>query len=120
MANHGLDPSHSAPDDLARQAAAEYLHELLLRPGRQRRTWERYAERIRQGQVNQLAVAEVLARYLWQHPRRRGDGDLLPRQLVVRISCGGTAAKSRQGDWRISGQSPCPARLAISPSMTIG
>jgi hypothetical protein len=81
MANHGLDPSHSAPDDLARQAAAEYLHELLLRPGRRRRTWEQYAERTRPGQVNQLAVAEVLARYLWQHPRRRGDGDLLPRQL---------------------------------------
>src|SRR3984885_15945768 len=58
MAHYGLDPSRSAPDDLARQAAAEYLHELLLRPGRQRRTWERYAERIRQGQVNQLAVVE--------------------------------------------------------------
>src|ERR1700683_1523105 len=81
MAHYGLDPSHSAPDDLARQAAAEHLHELLLRPGRLRRTWERYAERTRQGQVNQLAVAEVLARYLWQHPRRRGDDDLLPRQL---------------------------------------
>jgi hypothetical protein len=81
MANHGIDPSRSGPDDLARQAAAEYLHELLLRPGRQRRTWEQYAERTRHGQVNQLAVAEVLARYLWQHPRRRGDGDLLPRQL---------------------------------------
>ena len=81
MANYGPDPSRSAPDDLARQAAAEYLHELLLRPGRPRRTWEQYAERTRQGQVNQLAVAEVLARHLWQHPRRRGDGDLLPRQL---------------------------------------
>src|ERR1700727_3413605 len=81
MANHSLDPSHSAPDDLARQAAAEYLHALLLRPGRRRRTWEQYAERTRPGQVNQLAVAEVLARYLWQDARRRGDGDLLPRQL---------------------------------------
>ena len=81
MAHHGPDPSPAAPDDLARQAAAEYLHELLLRPGRTRRTWEQYAERTRLGQVNQLAVAEVLARHLWQHPRRRGDGDLLPRQL---------------------------------------
>ncbi|MFY9773018.1 MAG: hypothetical protein WAK28_00410, partial [Trebonia sp.] len=77
MASHGLDRSHSAPDDLARQAAAEYLRELLLRPGRPRRTWEQYAERTRHGQVNQLAVAEVLARHLWQHPRRRRDGDLL-------------------------------------------
>ena len=81
MANHGPDPSPAAPDDLARQAAAEYLHELLLRPGRTRRTWEQYAERTRLGQVNQLAGGEVLARHLWQHPRRRGDGDLLPRQL---------------------------------------
>jgi hypothetical protein len=81
MAGYGLDPPHSAPDGLARQAAAEYLRELLLRPGRPRRTWEQYAERTRQGQVNQLAVAEVLARHLWQHPRRHKDGDLLPRQL---------------------------------------
>ena len=81
MASYSLDPLHSAPDGLARQATAEYLRELLLRPGRPRRTWEQYAERTRQGQVNQLAVAEVLARHLWQHPRRHKDGDLLPRQL---------------------------------------
>jgi hypothetical protein len=81
MASYGLDPSPSAPDDLARHAAAGYLRELLLRPGRPRRTWEQYAERTRHGQVNQLAVAEVLARHRWRHPRRPGDGDLLPRQL---------------------------------------
>jgi hypothetical protein len=80
MATYGLDPLHSSPGS-ARQAAAEYLRELLLRPGRLRRTWEQYAERNRQGQVNQLAVAEVLARHLWRHPRRTGDGDLQPHQL---------------------------------------
>jgi hypothetical protein len=79
--SHGLDSPHAAPDGLARQAAGEYLRELLLRPGRPRRTWEQYAERTRQGQVNQLAVAEVLAQHLWRHPKRPGDGDLLPRQL---------------------------------------
>jgi hypothetical protein len=63
------------------QAAAAYIRELLLRPGRYRRTWEQYAERSRAGQVNQLAVAEVLAHYLWQHPRAAGDVDVLPRQL---------------------------------------
>ena len=31
--------------------------------------------------MNQLAVAEVLAHYLWQHPRAKGDIDVLPRQL---------------------------------------
>jgi hypothetical protein len=81
MATYGLHPLQSAPDGLAQQAAAEYLRELLLRPGQPRRTWEQYAERNRQGQVNQLAVAEVLARHLWRHPRRAGDGDVLPRQL---------------------------------------
>lgn len=57
------------------------MRELLLRPGRYRRKWEQYAERSRQGQVNQLAVAEVLAHYLWEHPRAPGDLDVLPRQL---------------------------------------
>ena len=86
MASYGSDPLHPVPDGLARQAAGEYLRELLLRPGRPRRTWEQYAERTRQGQVNQLAVAEVLARHLWRHPRRTGDGDLLPRQLKDTIA----------------------------------
>ena len=63
------------------QAAAAYVRELLLRPGLYRRKWEQYAQRTRQGQVNQLAVAEVLAHYLWEHPRTRGDLDVLPRQL---------------------------------------
>jgi hypothetical protein len=62
-------------------AAAAYLCELLLRPGQYRRKWEQYAERSRAGQVNQLAVAEVLAHYLWQHPRTDGDAGVLPRQL---------------------------------------
>jgi hypothetical protein len=64
-----------------RQAAAAYLRELLLRPGRYRRRWEQHAERSRPGQVNQLAVAEVLARYRWSHPRAPGDNDVLARQL---------------------------------------
>ena len=63
------------------QAAGAYLRELLLRPGRFRRKWEQYAERSRAGQVNRLAVAEVLAHYLWEHPRAEGDADVLPRQL---------------------------------------
>jgi hypothetical protein len=62
-------------------AAATYLRELLLRPGRPRRTWEQFSERARVHQINQLAVAEVLAHHLWQHPRKAGDSDLLPRQL---------------------------------------
>jgi hypothetical protein len=67
--------------DAYRQAAAAYLRELLLRPGRYRRRWEQYAERSRAGQVNHLAVAEVLARYRWSHPRTQSDNDMLARQL---------------------------------------
>src|SRR5260370_8444911 len=65
------------------QAAASYIRELLLRPGRYRRKWEQYAERGRAVQVNQLAVAEVLAHYLWQHPRAQGNLDVRPRQLTA-------------------------------------
>ena len=75
-----LTPGESATPTGA-QAAAAYIRELLLRPGRYRRKWEQYAERSRLGQVNQLAVAEVLAHYLWEHPRGQGDVDVLPRQL---------------------------------------
>jgi hypothetical protein len=75
-----MTPGYSASPNGA-QAASSYLRELLLRPGRYRRKWEQYAERSRKGQVNQLAVAEVLAHYLWEHPRSKGDADVLPRQL---------------------------------------
>jgi len=37
--------------------------------------------RSRPGEITQLAVAQVLARYLWSHPRAAGDEDALPRQL---------------------------------------
>ena len=79
----GVTPGSTAPPDPATgaQSAAAYLRQLLLRPGRYRRKWEQYAERSRLGQVNQLAVAEVLAHYLWEHPRAQGDVDVLPRQL---------------------------------------
>jgi hypothetical protein len=70
-----------AQTDTSRQAAAAYLRELLLRPGRYRPRWEQYAERSRSGQVNQLAIAEVLARHLRNHPRTTADADALPRQL---------------------------------------
>ena len=37
--------------------------------------------RSRAGEITQLAVAQVLARHLWSHPRVTGDADALPRQL---------------------------------------
>jgi hypothetical protein len=64
-----------------RQAAGRYLRELLLRPGRYRQLWESRAERTRPGAINHLAVADVLARHLWESPRASGDSDVLAHQL---------------------------------------
>ena len=69
------------PSAAGRRAAARYLVELLLRPGRYRRLWEKFAERTRPGEINQLAVAETLAHHLWDFPRSPSDADVLPRQL---------------------------------------
>lgn len=69
------------PSSAGRQAAASYLRELLYRPGRYRRMWEQRAVRIRAGEINQLAVAETLARYLWNNPREEGHGDVVAHQI---------------------------------------
>jgi hypothetical protein len=69
------------PSARGRQAAASYLRELLLRPGRYRRIWEQHAMRIRAGEINQLAVGEALAAYLWCNPRETGDSDVTAHQL---------------------------------------
>src|SRR5258708_28435390 len=75
-----------APSAAGRRAAASYLRELLQRPGGYRRQWEQHVVRARPGEITQLAVAEVLARYLWSYPRVPGDADVLPRQLKDTVS----------------------------------
>ncbi len=78
-------------------ATAAYLRELLLQPGRYRQRWVQYAERTRPGEINQLAVADVLAHYLWRNPRNAGDVDVLPRQLkdtVLRAISGRMLSKA--------------------------
>jgi hypothetical protein len=75
-----------APSAPGRRAAASYLRELLLRPGRYRRIWERHAVRIRTGEINQLAVGEALARHLWSYPRETGNGDVTAHQLKDTIA----------------------------------
>ena len=69
-----------------RGVAASYLRQLLLKPGSYRRLWEQHVVRARHGDINQLAVAEVLARHLWSYPRRAGDAEVLPRQLKDSVS----------------------------------
>jgi hypothetical protein len=75
-----------APAGGGRRAAAAYLRELLAEQGRYRRLWEQHAVRSRAGEINQLAVAELLARHLWNHPRVAGDQDVLARQLKDTVS----------------------------------
>ena len=89
--------SGSKPAQGDHAAAAEYLRDLLLQPGRHRQRWAQYAERTRSGEINQLAVADVLAHYLWDHPRTPRDLDVLPRQLkdtVMRAISGKVLSKS--------------------------
>ena len=69
------------PSAAGRRAAARYLRELLLRPGRYCRIWARHATRIRAGEINQLAVGEALARHLWNYPRAAGDTEVTAHQL---------------------------------------
>jgi hypothetical protein len=74
------------PAAAGRRAASAYLRELLQRPGGYRRMWEQHVLRTRSGEINQLAVAEVLARRLWSYPRVPGDVDVLPHQLKDTVS----------------------------------
>jgi len=67
-----------------RRAASAYLQQLLLKPGQYRQAWERHVVRARPGSINQLAVAEVLARYLGsQGP---SDAALRPLQMKDTVS----------------------------------
>ena len=80
-----MPPSNTVRPD-GRRAASDYLQQLLLKPGGYRQEWERYATRERRGTVNQLAVAEVLARHLWSAPRTPGDSGATPHQLKDTVS----------------------------------
>jgi hypothetical protein len=70
----------------SRRAASDYLQQLLLKPGRYRQSWEQYVSRERRGTINQLAVAEVIARHLWSAPRGPQDIGVTPHQLKDTVS----------------------------------
>jgi hypothetical protein len=82
----GLMPHPDAKRRESRRAASHYLHELLLKPGAYRQSWERYVSRERRGTINQLAVAEVIARHLWSVPRSPADAQITPHQLKDTVS----------------------------------
>jgi hypothetical protein len=79
-------PRTNAARPDGRRAASDYLRELLLKPGGYRSAWEQYATRERRGTINQLAVAEVLARHLQSAPRTTTDPTVTPHQLKDTVS----------------------------------
>ncbi len=87
------DAAHPA----GQRAAADYLRGLLLKPGKYRQTWEQHAVRSREGVVNQLAVAEVLAGHQRSAGARGPDVDEVPyqlRQLVADVLSGRLVTRS--------------------------
>lgn len=65
----------------SRRAAAEYLRQLLLKPGHYREAWQQHVARPRDGVINQMAVAEVIAGRLRAAPGHPGDAQMMPYQL---------------------------------------
>lgn len=65
---------------------AEYLHHLLERPGVYRSAWARRAERRVAAGINQAAVAQVLAEYLWDSGEVDEHDIHLPRRLKDQVS----------------------------------
>jgi hypothetical protein len=63
------------------RAAAEYLRQLLLKPGRYREAWQRYVTRPRDDVINQLAVAELIVDHLRSAQGRPGGAQVMAYQL---------------------------------------
>ena len=70
----------------SRRAAAEYLRQLLLKPGHYREAWQQHVARPRDGVINQMAVAEVIAGRLRAAPGHPGDAQMMPYQLRDTVS----------------------------------
>lgn len=68
------------------RAAAEYLRGLLLKPGSYRQAWEQHVVRLRDGVINQMAVAEVLCLHVRSGQVRPGDVDALRCQLKATVA----------------------------------
>lgn len=69
------------PDLATWRATAEYLRQLLLKPGRYRDEWRQYVARPREGVINQLAIAEVIVRREQSKSGRLGKGPVASYQL---------------------------------------
>lgn len=68
------------------KAAAAYLRVLLAQPGRYRRRWVRHVVRDSGSDLNQSAVAQVLAEHLWDSGEIDDSEVDLPRRLKDSVS----------------------------------
>ncbi len=68
------------------RAAAEYLRQLLLKPGRYREAWQRRVAKPRDDVINQMAVAEIIVDHLRSVPGRPGDTAMMSYQLRDTVS----------------------------------
>jgi hypothetical protein len=68
------------------RAAAEYLRELLLKPGRYRDAWQSRVARPRDDVINQMAVAETIVGQLTSLPGHPGEAQMMPYQLRETVS----------------------------------
>lgn len=79
-------PVNDVKQSDGQRAAAEYLRQLLLKPGRYRDAWQHRVERPRGEVINQMAVAEVIAGQLRSVPNHAGDAQVMPYQLGEIVS----------------------------------
>ena len=72
---------HDATQLSGQRAAAEYLRQLLLKPGPYRDAWQCRVARPRDDVINQLAIAELIAGQRCAARDRPGDSLMQPYQL---------------------------------------
>lgn len=109
----------------AQRAAAEYLRQLLLKPGACREAWQRHIAKPRDDVINQLAVAEVIASHLTFG--RAGEAPVMPYQLrdIVSGALSGSQLSTETLDWfigafRFTEQETGQLRRLLAGSSRIG
>jgi hypothetical protein len=86
----------------AQRAAAEYLRQLLLKPGAYRASWQGHVvARSWDGVINQLAIAEIIASHLTAG--HAGDAAVMPYQLrdLVSGALSGSQLSAETLEWFI-------------------
>jgi hypothetical protein len=109
----------------AQRTTAEYLREVLLKPGVYREAWQRHVVRPRDDVINQLAIAEVIATYLASV--HSGDAAVMPYQLrdIVSGALSGTQLSAETLEWfieafRFAGHEAGQLRRLLAGSSRIG